>query len=143
VTAFAELVRQAASRDRESLAMDRANDDRSNDDVAAYFAMLKAGFKRKPKASPVEYARRFALEKLSLQRRYCDAFALWRSCRRPVCRRQQSCHGDANACLKRALDRVPRDVQRRARQDIIAAMPHNIGAPEREARLCVPADFYE
>jgi hypothetical protein len=117
--------------------------DRSNGDVAVYFAMLKAGFKRKPKASPVDYARRFALEKLSLQRRYCDAFALWRSCGRPACRRQHGCRGDANACLKRALDRVPRDVQRRARQDIIAAMPRNIGAPEREARLCMPADFYE
>jgi len=117
--------------------------DRSNDDVAVYFAMLKAGFKRKGKASPAAYARRFALEKLALQRRYCEAFALWRSCRRPACRRQQSCRGDANACLKRALDRVPHEVQRRARQDIIAAMPRNIGAPEREARLCMPADFYK
>ena len=117
--------------------------DRSSDDVAVFFAMLKAGFKRKPKASPVDYARRFALEKLSLQRRYCDAFAAWRSCGRPACRRQQSCRGDANACLKRALDRVPREVQRRARQGIVAAMPRNIGAPERAARLCMPADLYE
>jgi hypothetical protein len=38
---------------------------------------------------------------------------------------------------------VPHDVQRRARQDIIAAMPPNLGAPEREARLCMPADLYE
>jgi hypothetical protein len=116
---------------------------RFNDDFAVYAAMLKAGFKRKAKASPVDHARRFALEKLTLQRRYCDAFALWRSCRRPACRRQQSCRGDANACLKRALDRVPREVQRRTHQDIIAAMPRNIGAPEREARLCMPYDFYE
>ena len=117
--------------------------DRSNDEIAVYFAMLKAGFKRKPKAGPVEYARRFALEKLSLQRHYCDAFALWRGCGRPACRRQQSCRGDADACLKRALDRVPREVQRRARQNIIAAMPRNIGAPEREARLCMPHDLFE
>ena len=117
--------------------------DRSDDDVTVYFAMLKAGFKRKAKSSPVAYARRFALEKLTLQRRYCDTFALWRSCGRPACRRQQSCRGDANACLKRALDRVPREVQTRAREDIIAAMPRNIGAPERAARLCMPHDFYE
>ncbi len=117
--------------------------DRSNDNFAVYFAMLKAGFKRKPKASPVEYARRFALEKLSLQRRYCDDFALWRSCGRPACRRQRSCHGDANACLKRALDRVPGNVQRRARQTIIAALPRNIGAPERAARHCMPQEFYD
>ena len=117
--------------------------DRSNDDVAVYSAMLQAGFKRKPKAGPVEYARRFTLEKLALQRRYCDAFALWRSCRRPACRRKQSCRGEANICLKHALDRVPHDVQRRARQAIIAAMPRNIGAPERAAWLCMPADFYQ
>jgi hypothetical protein len=53
--------------------------DRSSEDVAVYFAMLKAGFRRKPKASPAEYARRLALEKLSLQRHYCEAFALWKS----------------------------------------------------------------
>jgi hypothetical protein len=138
VTAFAQLARKIASRERESLAMDR-----SNDDFAVYSAMLKAGFKRKAKTSPVAYARRFALEKLALQRRYCEAFALWRSCGHPACRRQRSCRGDANACLKRALDRVPREVQTRAREDIIAAMPRNIGAPERAARLCMPHDFYE
>jgi hypothetical protein len=123
--------------------MDRSGGDRSNDDVTVYLAMLKAGFKRKPKASPVEYARRFALEKLSLQRRYCDAFALWRSCGLPACRRHQNCRGDAAACLKAALDRVPRDVQSRARQIIIAATPSNIGAPERAARLCMPHEFYD
>ncbi len=117
--------------------------DRCNDNFAVYFAMLKAGFKRKPKVGPVEYARRLAVERLSLQRRYCDAFALWRRCRQPACRRQQSCRGDANACLKRALGRVPPDVQRCARQTIVAAMPRNIGAPEREARLSMPYDFYE
>jgi hypothetical protein len=105
--------------------------------------MLNAGYQRKPKAGPVEHARRRALEKLSLQRRYCDAFALWRDCRLPACRRHRCCGGDANACLKRALDRVPHDVQMRARQAIIAALPRNLGAPEREARLCMPREFYE
>ena len=116
---------------------------RTNDTIAVYSAMLKAGFKRKPKASPVEYARRFAVEKLALQRRYCDAFALWRSCGRSACIRHRCCRGDANACLKRALGRVPRDMQRRERQKIVAATPRNLGAPEREARLCMPQDFYE
>jgi hypothetical protein len=116
---------------------------RSNDDFAVYFAMLKAGFKRKPKVSPVEFARRSAVERLALERRYCDAFDQWRSCRRPTCRRQQSCRGDAKGCLQRALDRVPPDVQKRARQNIVAATPRNIGAPEREARLRTPRDLYE
>jgi hypothetical protein len=123
--------------------MARAKTNRSNDDFAVYSAMVKAGYRRKPTASPVQYARRLAIEKLALQRDYCEAFALWRSCGRRVCRRQQSCRGDPNACLKRVLDRVPRDVQMRARQAIVAAMPRNIGAPEREARLCMPRDLYD
>jgi hypothetical protein len=116
---------------------------RSNDDFAIYFAMMKAGHRPQPKAAPVEYARRLAIEQLALQRRYCDAFALWRRCERALCRRRQSCTGDAAACLKRAIDDMPHDVQRRARGDIIAATPHNIGAPEREARLRTPREFYE
>ena len=87
--------------------MKRSNkrrDRRINENFAVYFAMLKAGFKRKPTANPVEHARRCAAEKLSVQRRYCDAFALWQSCGRPECRRQRSCRGDAHACLRRALE---------------------------------------
>jgi hypothetical protein len=38
---------------------------------------------------------------------------------------------------------VPRDVQFRARQDIIAATPLNFGGPEREARKYMPRDLYE
>jgi hypothetical protein len=126
--------------------MKRSNkrrDRRINENFAVYFAMLKAGFKRKPTANPVEHARRCAAEKLSVQRRYCDAFALWQSCGRPECRRQRSCRGDAHACLQRALDRVPRETQLQAQQALIAATPRNIGAPEREARQCMPYDFYD
>jgi hypothetical protein len=101
------------------------------------------GYRRKAKAGPVEHAKRHAVEKLALQRRYCDAFALWRRCERALCRRRRSCTGDADACLKRAIDDVPQDVQRRARRDIVAKTPRNIGAPEREARLRTPRDFYE
>ncbi len=117
--------------------------DNRNDNAAVYAAMLKAGFKRKPEAVPADHARRFAIERLAVQRRYCDAFALWRSCERSACRRHLRCRGDANACLKGALDRVPRDVQRQARRAIIAATPRNLSAPEREARFCMPQDFYE
>jgi hypothetical protein len=116
---------------------------RSNADFAVYFAMLKAGYRRKAKAGPVEHARRHAVEKLALQRHYCDTFALWRRCERALCRRRRNCTGDADACLKRAIDDVPQDVQRRARRDIVAQTPRNIGAPEREARLRTPRDFYE
>jgi hypothetical protein len=77
------------------------------------------------------------------QRRYCDAFALWRSCARKACRRQRRCCGKVAGCLRRALDRVPHPEQWRARQDILKTTPRNIGAPERAARQCMPRDLYE
>jgi hypothetical protein len=110
---------------------------------AVLSAMLKAGMKPKPKLSATEYARRLAVEKALQQRRYCDAFAVWRTCSRKTCRRQRRCCGEAAGCLRRALDRVPHARQWQARQDILAATPRNIGAPERAARQCMPRDLYD
>ena len=110
---------------------------------AVLSAMLKAGMKPKPKLEPIEYARRLAVEKALQQRRYCDAFALWRTCSRKACRRQRCCCGEAAGCLRRALDRVPHPLQWRARQDILKTTPRNIGAPERAARQCMPRDLCE
>jgi hypothetical protein len=115
----------------------------ADDDLAVSLAMLKAGLKRRAALHPADYARRFALEKILQQKRYCDAFALWRSCRRQACSRHARCTGDAAACLRRSLGRVPREVQIRARKSILAATPRNIGAPERAARQCMPVDLYE
>jgi len=109
--------------------------------LAVSSATAKAA-KRKPKLGAAEYAVRFALEKGMQQRRYCDAFALWRRCRRKACRRRGACGGDANDCLRRGLSHVPRHEQWRVRQDILKSTPRNIGAPERKARQCMPADFY-
>jgi len=95
----------------------------------------------KPKLTPAQYAKRFAAEKALQQRRYCEAFALWRGCGRKACHRKRACWGDAKSCLERALDAVPRQAQWQARHDIIAAMPANLGAPERAARLCMPGDL--
>jgi hypothetical protein len=112
---------------------------------------------RKPKLAPELYAKRFAAEKALQQRRYCDAFELWRACALKACRRNAACGGDANYCLKRALDiaghgpsktgvtalsRVPHTEQWQARQMILSATPANIGAPERAARQCMPREFY-
>jgi hypothetical protein len=117
--------------------------DAEQKNFAVLSAMLKAGMKPKPKLKPVEYARRLAVEKALQQRRYCDAFALWRICPREACRRQRCCSGDAAGCLRRALDRVPHAQQWRARQDILESTPRNIGAPERAARQCMPRDLYD
>jgi hypothetical protein len=110
--------------------------------LAVTSATSKAA-KRKPKLGAAEYAVRFALEKVLQQRRYCDAFALWRRCRRKACRRQAACGGDADECLRRGLGRVPRRIQWRVRQDILKSTPRNIGAPERKARQYMPGDFYK
>jgi hypothetical protein len=111
-------------------------------ELTVALAVAKAAPKRKPKLSPVEFAKRFAREQVLQQRRYCDAFALWRSCRRSECRRRRACAGDRNACLRRALARIPHQTQWQTRQDILKTTPANIGAPERKARQCMPRDFY-
>lgn len=105
-------------------------------------AMMKAGLKRKSELAPVAHARRVAVESELQARRYCDAFALWRRCARKDCRRHRACGGDAHACLKRAIDRVSQPMQAKARQTILDATPHNISAPEREARQRMPLDLY-
>ena len=106
-------------------------------------ALAKAGLRRRPKLSPADRARRTAIEGERQQRRYCNAFALWLGCRRKACRRLRTCGGDPHVCLQRALDRVPPLVQSKARERILKATPPNVGAPEREARLRMPRDFYE
>lgn len=112
-----------------------------NADFRVLSAMLKAGLKRKAKLDPVAHARRLALESELQARRYCEAFALWRRCRHRNCRRLRACDGDVHACLKRALACLPHPTQAQARQAILAATPHNIGAPEREARQRMPRDL--
>jgi len=106
-------------------------------------AMVKAGLERTVKLSPVRHVRRVAIEAELQAQRYCDAFALWRRCRRRGCRRHRACCGDAHVCLKRALDRVPQPAQFQARQRILEATPRNVAAPEREARQRMPRDLYE
>ena len=121
----------------------RADKNRRNDEAALYRAMLQAGWRRKPKLSRDDYARRLAQEQVLQQQRYSDAFGLWRSCRNKPCRRLGCCAGDARGCLKRAVMSVPLPAQTRARARILRATPDNIGAPERAARRCMPRDFCE
>ena len=97
----------------------------------------------KPKLTAARYAERFEAEVAVQQRRFCDAFDLWRTCAGKACRRDRACRGEVGPCLKRALDTVPREVQRRVREDILNATPKNIGGPERAVRLLVPRDFYD
>ncbi len=103
--------------------------------------MTKQTSRRRKLTGPA-FGARFKAEKARQQRRYCDAFKLWRTCARKRCRRERACCGDQNACLARAFGVVPHRTQWQARQDVLDATPVNIGAPERAARLCMPRDFY-
>jgi hypothetical protein len=123
--------------------MTRTAMNRLNENAAVYMAMLKGGWRRKPKLPPAEFARRLAQEQVLQQRRYSDAFALWRDCRLKPCRRLGRCWGDATACVKRGVNSVPAAEQTRARARILDVTPANIGAPERQARRSMPRDFYE
>jgi hypothetical protein len=97
---------------------------------------------RKRQLTAAEFAARYRAERIVQQRRYCELFEQWRRCRSGRCHREQACMGDASACLKRAFAAVPHAAQWQARQEFLAAMPKNIGAPERAARQCMPVDLY-
>ena len=84
------------------------------------------------------YQARFAAEKASLRRYYCNVFEFWRACPYKPCRKARACSGDAAACLKRGEADVPRKVQWNARQKLLQSTPANIGAPERLARQFMP-----
>jgi hypothetical protein len=99
----------------------------------------------RPRRRPLtgaQFAARFEAEKARQQRRYCDAFAFWRTCKLKRCRRDSGCRGDANQCLTRPFGAVPQQTQWQVRQDILNRTPRNIGAPELAARQCMPRDFY-
>jgi len=82
-----------------------------------------------------EFRARFEAEKVRVQRHYCSLFKFWRTCRSKPCRRLRACMGDPNACLTRCVGDLPRRALFDARQALVAALPRNCPAPEREARL--------
>ena|ERR1700683_2977745 len=97
---------------------------------------------RKRILTRAQFVARFKAEKALQQRRYCKGFALWRKCPIKRCRRDRTCRSDQPFCMVLAHLRVPRHVQIQARQDILDAMPANLGAPERAACECLPYDLF-
>jgi hypothetical protein len=97
---------------------------------------------RKRMLTRARFVARFRAEKVLQQLRYCKVFALWRKCPIKHCRRDQTCRSDQPFCMVLAHLRVPRQAQIQARQDILNAMPANLGAPERAARECMPYDLF-
>jgi hypothetical protein len=85
-----------------------------------------------------EFRARFEAEKRKVQRHYCTLFRFWRSCATGHCRKARACRGDADSCLKRAVDTIPREAQFQARQKLLEKTPRNIAAPEHAARGHMP-----
>ncbi len=85
-----------------------------------------------------EYAVRFAAEKATLRRHYCEVFGFWRSCALKRCRKVRTCSGDAELCLRRRAREIARDMQWQARRQILAATPADAGPAERNARELLP-----
>jgi hypothetical protein len=88
-----------------------------------------------------EFRAQFEAEKARVARRYCTLFRFWGHCRLKLCRRKRACAGEPIACLTSSVDRVPRDRQFAARQQLLESTPRNITAPERAARQLMPNTF--
>ncbi len=123
--------------------MKRKLADRINENAAVYGAMLQLGFKsNRPKLSEAEFARRYGREAVAQQRRYCNAFELWRTCSKGRCRRARRCLGYVPDCLRRAFRMVHPRRHEEVRRELMHNVPRNISAPERKARQNLPEDFY-
>jgi hypothetical protein len=93
------------------------------------------------KMTTEQYVARFNAEKAALQRHYCTVFKFWLACPFKPCRKSRACRGEQYACLKRSIERVPRDIQFQARQRIMEATPATADPPERMAREFLAGGF--
>jgi hypothetical protein len=95
----------------------------------------------KTKLSPADYAARFAAEKALQQR----AIATRLRYGKRAAANSAGAAPRAAASLMRALRRrlLAQHAQWRARHDVLAATPANIGKPERAARQAMPSDLSE
>jgi hypothetical protein len=122
--------------------MKRKDEDRFNENVAVLAAMQQAGFRTKPKLTEAEFALAYGRAAAAQQRRYCDAFELWRDCRQSRCRRARRCLGYVTDCLKRAFHTVHPRRHVQVKQELLRNVPRNVSAPERKARHNLPEEFY-
>ena len=114
---------------------------------------LQAKFRAKAKAAKAGTMRAKALKRIDdlqrvyaetawVQRYYCTQFRFWRLCSLAPCRRARACKGDADACLKRSVDQVPRHEIWQTRQKLLEATPRHFGAVERKVRQTWPTEFW-
>jgi hypothetical protein len=102
----------------------------------------KAGTMRAKVLKRIDALQRIYAETALVQRYYCTQFRFWRFCPFAPCRRARACKGDADACLKRSVDQVPRHEIWQTRQKLLEATPGHFGAVERKVRQTWPTDFW-
>ena len=102
----------------------------------------KAGTMRAKVLTRIDDLQRVYAETAWVQRYYCTQFRFWRFCPFAPCRRARACKGDADACLKRSVDQVPRHEIWQTRQKLLEATPLHFGAVERKVRQTWPTAFY-
>jgi hypothetical protein len=62
----------------------------------------------------------------AIKKLYCEALPLWRVCGRGLCRRNQRCCGEAEACLIRCWPRFPVAEQNRAWREVGRGGPRRL-----------------
>ncbi len=102
----------------------------------------KAGTMRTKVLKRIDELERLYAETAWVQRYYCTQFRFWRLCRFAPWRRARACKGDADACLKRSVDQVPRHEIWQTRQKLLEATPRHFGVVERKVRQTWPSDFW-
>ena len=102
----------------------------------------KAGTMRAKILTQIDDLQRVYAQTAWVQRYYCTQFRFWRFCPFPPCRRACACKGDADACLKRSVDQVPRHEVLQTREKLLEATPLHFAAVERKVRQTWPTEFW-
>jgi hypothetical protein len=81
---------------------------------------------RNKRPSPKQYQARYNAALKATQRLYCEVLELWRSCKKPRCRRHQDCAGEPQPCLRRVYFDLPSDRHDELEAQVIAGGPRRI-----------------
>jgi hypothetical protein len=73
----------------------------------AFRARAKSWGEAKRRAAHAKWQTAFARRRANDLRRICDGFRFWQFCPAKICRRNESCSGDAQACHYRFWPHVP------------------------------------
>jgi hypothetical protein len=91
---------------------------------------------RKKPPSPKQYQARYNAALRATQALYCEVLELWRSCKKPRCRRHRRCTGAPQPCLRRVCFGLPAKRHDELEAQVIAGGPRRIPpATQMEWRL--------